>query len=181
MSSHAVGYDKQARWIGSRYRAGDTLNCKQAVLVWTATAFDPGIQAGSYIQVIPCILPEPQARTQFVGRMAFKVIPCILPEPQARTQFVGRMAFKVIPCILPEPQARTQFVGRMAFKVIPCILPEPQTRTQFVGRMAFKVCLPLAPGLIRICEPFSKPRRSGACSAHNLSVCQGYIIQAGGF
>jgi len=26
----------------------------------------------------------------------FYVIPCILPEPQARTQFVGRMAFKVI-------------------------------------------------------------------------------------
>src|SRR5260370_36204935 len=115
MSSHAVGYDKQARWIGSRYRTGDTLNCKQAVLVWTATAFDPGIQAGSYIQVIPCILPEPQATTQFVGRMAFKV------------------------------------------------------------------CLPLAPGLLRICEPFSKPRMGRACSTHNLSVCQAYIIQAGGF
>src|SRR5258708_3440004 len=137
MSSHAVGYDKQARWIGSRYRTGDTFNCKQAILVWTATAFDPGIQAGSYIQVIPCILPEPQARTQFVGRMAFKVIPCILPEPQARTQFVGRMAFKG--------------------------------------------SLPLAPGLIRICEPFSKLCRGGTRSTHNLSVCQGYIIQAGGF
>src|SRR5690349_4338877 len=109
MSSHAVGYDKQARWIGSRYRAGDTFNCKQAILVWTATAFDPGIQAGSYIKGSPCILPEPQARTQFVGRMAFKG------------------------------------------------------------------SLPLAPGLIRICEPFSKPRRGGACSTHNLSVRRGYI------
>src|SRR5258707_15404516 len=120
MSSHAVGYDKQARWIGSRYRTGDTLNCKQAVLV------------GLPRRLIPASRPVPISRSFLASCLSRRL---------ERSSLAGWLSRSFLASCLSRRLERSSLAGWLSRYVSPLLL----ALSEFANPSLSRVCVEQAP------------------------------------